>query len=258
MAADFSVRSVLLDVEGTTSSIAFVYETLFPFARKHFPAYLAQHWGEPPLMQICEAVLQEANEISSLRSKQSEPEKAPASDDPLQGHASHFDQNAVIAAVHALMDSDAKATGLKQLQGMVWEAGFQSGELRAHIYEDVPPALAQWTQMGKEVRIYSSGSVAAQLLFFRHTIAGNLLPYLSGHFDTTIGPKRQASSYWAIAKRLDLVCSDILFASDVSAELDAAKEAGMQTCLMIRPGNPSQPKGHGHFELRSFGEMTLH
>jgi len=155
------------------------------------------------------------------------------------------------------MDGDVKATGLKQLQGLIWEAGFTSGELKAHVYDDVPPALSAWNQAGLDLRVYSSGSVQAQKLFFGHTIAGNLLPLFRGHYDTTTGPKKQSSSYTAIAAAFALPPQEILFLSDVPAELEAAKEAGLQTALVLRPGNAAVKPGHGHQEIGSFAEITI-
>lgn len=154
------------------------------------------------------------------------------------------------------MDADVKATGLKQLQGMIWENGFHSRELLAHVYEDVPPALVRWNAAGKDVRIYSSGSIQAQKLFFGHTSVGNLLPHFRGHYDTTIGSKREALSYSRISEAIGIAPNEILFVSDIVAELDAARTAGFQTRLAMRPGNAVQPAGHGHIEIRSFAEIT--
>src|SRR5262245_45290439 len=137
----------------------------------------------------------------------------------------------VCKEVTRLMDTDAKTTGLKQLQGLIWQSGFESGELKAHVYEDVPPALTAWQAAGKDVRIYSSGSVQAQKLFFGHTVAGNLLPYFRGHYDTTTGPKKEAESYCKIGADFSFPTGEIRFLSDVVAELDAARAAGMQTGL---------------------------
>src|SRR5262249_52930599 len=160
----------------------------------------------------------------------------------------------VCKEVTRLMDADAKATGLKQLQGLIWQRGFESGELKAHVFDDVPPALTAWNAAGKDVRIYSSGSVQAQKLFFGHTIAGNLLPQFRGHYDTTTGPKKEADSYRRIAADFKLPPSDILFLSDIVAELDAARAAGLKTALCIRPGNaPAQNSaGEPHPAIENF------
>jgi len=155
------------------------------------------------------------------------------------------------------MDGDVKATGLKQLQGLIWRSGFESGELRAHVYDDVPPALEAWRGAGIDVRIYSSGSVAAQVLFFGHTVAGDLRPLLNGHYDTTTGSKQEPASYLQIADAFGLPPAEILFLSDVTAELAAARQAGLQTALCLRPGNAEPPADHGFATLRDFGEIQL-
>lgn len=147
------LRGILLDIEGTTSSISFVYDVMFPFVRRELEAYLTNHWGEPELTAACEAIARDAGNTSLSASRDS-----------------------IQAEVIRLMDGDVKTTGLKQLQGLIWDAGFKSGEMKAHVYDDVPPAIAAWNSAGLDVRIYSSGSVQAQKLFFGHTIAGNLLP----------------------------------------------------------------------------------
>ena len=230
----FSGRGILLDIEGTTSSISFVYDVMFPFVRRELDAYLRGHWGEPALTAAFDAIARDAGNPSIAGS-----------------------QERVKAEVVRLMDGDVKATGLKQLQGLIWEAGFTSGEMKAHVYEDVPPALAAWNKAGLDVRIYSSGSVQAQKLFFGHTIAGNLLPLFRGHYDTTTGPKKEAASYAAIAAAFSLPPPEILFLSDVPAELDAARQAGLQTALVLRPGNAAVKPDHGHGEIRSFKEVRI-
>ena len=156
-----------------------------------------------------------------------------------------------------LMNRDVKSTPLKALQGMIWRSGFDSGELVSHVFDDVPRALAQWADSGLDVRIYSSGSIDAQKLFFSHTAAGDLTPSLRGHYDTTTGPKREAASYRAIAADMQMEPREILFISDVGEELDAARQAGMATALAIRPGN-REPGGHlEHESLESFAEIVI-
>ncbi len=230
----FSGRGILLDIEGTTSSIRFVYDVMFPFVRRELDAYLRGHWGESGLAAACDQIARDAGNASLASS----PEE-------------------VNAEVIRLMDGDVKATGLKQLQGLIWDAGFKSGEMKAHVYDDVPPSLAAWNQAGMDVRIYSSGSIQAQKLFFGHTIASNLLPQFHGHYDTTTGPKKEAASYAAIAAEFALPPREILFLSDVPAELDAAKQASLQTGLVLRPGNAAVQPDHGHSELRSFAEVRI-
>jgi len=230
----FSGRGILLDIEGTTSSVSFVYDVMFPFVRRELDAYLRSHWGEPALASACDAIAKDASNPSIAGSSEQ-----------------------IKAEVIRLMDGDVKATGLKALQGLIWDAGFKSGEMQAHVYEDVPPALKSWNNSGSDVRIYSSGSVQAQKLFFGHTIAGNLLPLFRGHYDTTTGPKKEAASYAAIAAAYGLPPGEILFLSDVPAELDAARQAGLQTGLVIRPGNAAVKPDHGHLEIHSFAEVRI-
>ena len=231
---EFSGRGILLDIEGTTSSISFVYDVMFPFVRRELGAYLRRHWGEPALAAACDAIASDTGQPSLAAAPE-----------------------LVKVEVVRLMDADVKSTGLKQLQGLIWEAGFTSGEMKAHVYDDVPPTLTAWNQAGLDLRIYSSGSVQAQKLFFGHTIAGNLLHLFRGHYDTTTGPKKEAASYSAIAAAFALPPQDILFLSDVPAELDAANRAGLQTALVLRPGNAAVNPGHGHAEIRSFAEITM-
>ncbi len=155
------------------------------------------------------------------------------------------------------MDADLKTPGLKEVQGLIWQEGYAAGRLRAHVYPDVPPALRRWSEAGLDLRIFSSGSVAAQKVFFAHTEAGDLLPLFHGHYDTTTGPKREAESYRRIAAAMNLPPAAILFLSDVSQELDAAAEAGMRTALVVRPGNAPAPAGHGHPVVTDIGQADL-
>lgn len=231
-----NVRGVLLDIEGTTSSVKFVYEVMFPYARRELDAYLSRAWNTEASAAACEQIARDAGGPSLA--------VWTGDKDPLQ---------AITAEVIRLMDADVKATGLKQLQGLIWRAGFESGQMVAHVYPDVPPALAAWRAAGLDLRIYSSGSVDAQRLFFGHTECGDLLPLFSGHYDTQIGGKREPASYTAIAQDWRLPPGDVLFLSDIAAELDAAQAAGMQTGLVLRPDNEPQPKGHPR--IASFGEL---
>lgn len=225
-------RGILLDIEGTTSSISFVYDVMFPYVRKHLTFEVFANWLEPAYIDAFEAIARDAghDSLDAWLKK----EKL-TRDNPLRA------AELVCKEVTRQMDADIKATGLKQLQGLIWESGFQSGELKAHVYDDVPPALAAWNAGGADVRIYSSGSIQAQKLFFGHTIAGNLLSHFRGHYDTTTGPKKEPISYTKIAADFGLPPSEILFLSDVVAELDAARTAGLMTGLVVRPGNPPQP-----------------
>ena len=230
-----TVRGVLLDVEGTTSSVAFVYEVLFPYARRELADFLRRRWSEPDAARACERIARDAG-ASSLAA---------------WGDADAARERVVAEALR-LMDGDLKATGLKELQGLIWQDGYDAGRLKSHVYPDVPPALRRWAERGLDLRIYSSGSVGAQKVFFANTDAGNLLGLFRGHYDTTTGPKREAESYRRIAADMAMPPSAILFLSDVRQELDAAAEAGMRTALVVRPGNSSVAPGHGHPVVEDF------
>jgi len=239
----FSANGILLDIEGTTSSISFVYDVMFPFARRELDRFLAARWDDGEVGPVRQQMARDAGFASfELWMEQSDAESP-----------SEFLGRESIR----LMDDDVKATGLKQLQGMIWQSGFESGELRAHVYEDVRPALEQWQRQGLDVRIFSSGSVQAQRLFFGHTIEGDLLAFFRGHYDTTIGSKREAASYRAIAGHFELEPTQLLFVSDVTAELDAAREAGMATALCIRPGNPDNGPDPGHVAIAGLHDIKI-
>ena len=236
------VRGILLDIEGTTSSVSYVYEVLFPFARDHLNAYLLEQWDA----------------AATLR--------APQPTGPRRGRdvvcrlderrlAGRRSRAAVRGEVLKLMADDVKSTGLKEIQGLIWRGGFASGQLRAHVFADVPTALEAWTERGLDVRIYSSGSVAAQKLFFVHSERGDLSRFLQGHYDTSTGAKREPGSYRRIAEDMRLPPTEILFLSDIVAELDAARAAGLETRLAVRPGNAPSPEGHGHALIQSFDEL---
>ncbi len=224
----FDGQLILLDIEGTVSPLAFVHDVMFPYARQRAGAYVAAHWGTAVMAQL-------AHDAG-----------VPAFATPAEAEA----------AVYRLMDAAAKVTGLKQLQGMIWEEGFRNGELRSTLFDDVPQALAEWRQMGREMRIYSSGSIHAQKLFFAHTESGDLTPHFSGYYDTTTGSKREAASYTAIAADCGLMAEEILFVSDLVEELNAARTAGMFTALAVRPGNKAVLT-HEHPVITSFSEIVL-
>ncbi|TWT86211.1 Enolase-phosphatase E1 [Pseudobythopirellula maris] len=237
----FCGHGLLLDIEGTTSAVAYVYDVMFPYARRELGAYLVKHGKDDALVPVLDQIARDAGAAGYA-------EWTAGDERPL---------DRVRDEVVRLMDGDIKATGLKQLQGVIWEDGFKSGELKAHVYPDVAPAIDQWRDTGRDVRIYSSGSIHAQRLFFAHSEAGDLTPHFSGHYDTTTGPKREAASYAAILQDWGLAPGEVLFLSDVVAELDAAAEAGLATALVVRPGNAPVEPGHGHAEIASFSEITL-
>jgi enolase-phosphatase E1 len=234
-------RGILLDIEGTTSSISFVYDVMFPYVRDNVKTFLTANWDDEGV-QSCLPLLAKDLEHSSVASWL----------DEMTGEEKC---TAVCEGVIGLMDADVKATGLKQLQGLVWKDGFHSKQMVAHLFDDVAASVKLWSGSGIDVRIYSSGSIAAQKLFFGHTVDGDLLDCLSGHYDTTTGAKQEADSYTKIAAAYGLSADEILFVSDVVAVLVAADAGGMQTALSLRPGNKPVEDGHGFDSLKSFSEI---
>jgi enolase-phosphatase E1 len=232
-------RGVLIDIEGTTTAIAFVYEVLFPYAAARLEATCASA-GEPDGARVAAA-------IALLRAEHAaEPHHA---DLPPFGNGASY--------ARFLMARDRKSTGLKALQGLIWEAGYASGELRGHVFADVPPALAAWRAARVRLRVFSSGSRHAQQLLFAHSQQGDLTPFFEGFHDTTTGAKLEASSYAAIGRSFALPASDLLFLSDTTGELDAAAAAGYRTGRLVRPGNRPQPAGgQPHPTYTSFAELA--
>jgi enolase-phosphatase E1 len=219
------MRGILLDIEGTTTPISFVYDVLFPYARQRMSAYVRN------------------NDLTDLHREYES--------DVQSGNNPPAWSNNPVPYLHWLMDQDRKSTALKRIQGEIWRNGYSSGELHGEVFDDVPDALRRWHEAGIDIRIFSSGSVLAQRLIFSSTLNGDLTKYLSGYFDTTTGPKHEPQSYATIAAAFALPASEILFISDITRELDAARAAGMQTLLCVRPGNHQQP-AHPHKVVSSF------
>jgi enolase-phosphatase E1 len=230
--------AVLLDVEGTTTPIDFVYRVLFPYARERYLPFLSARFADPEVAGEVRALAEEHRRDASGG------QRPPAWEDSPEG---------VAAYASWLTDRDRKSTPLKALQGRIWEDGFRAGELQARVYEDVPRALERWTGAGKAVAIFSSGSVRAQRMLFAHTQAGDLTPHVSEYFDTAIGFKTEPDSYRSIAARLARRPEEILFVSDVIAELDAARAAGLQTALAAR--SDTLPMGATHRLVRTFDRL---
>ena len=227
-----SPRLVLLDIEGTTTPIDFVFRVLFPYARVRLDAFLARHKAQPDVIA----------DVAGLRAEHERDRAAGRNPPPWTDGAAPY--------ARWLMDQDRKLTALKALQGRIWEGGFASGELRGQVYPDVPAALRRWTAGGRKVAIFSSGSVLAQKLLFANSDQGDLTPMLSGYFDTTTGAKADARSYRKIAQALGEPPEAGLFVSDVVAELDAARDAGFATALSVR--TPPGPAANGHRAVSSF------
>ncbi len=234
--------AVLLDIEGTTTSIAFVYDTLFPYARREVERFLRERWGDEGVQGDVELLRAQASEDAA--------EGAPSI---AEGRSTEV-LATVVANVHWQMDRDRKTTGLKALQGRIWTAGYGSGELLGHVFEDVAPALGAWRERDVPVYIYSSGSVRAQQLLFGGSEAGDLRPLLAGYFDTTTGPKKVAASYGAIAELIGRAPERVVFVTDSLDEARAADEAGMQLAVSLRRGNPELPD-HPYPTLSSFEEL---
>lgn len=212
------IRAVLTDIEGTTTSVSFVFEVLFPYARSRMAKFIAAHAGEPAVREQLAAVAREVERRLS-------------------------DAQAAELLI-GWIDEDRKATPLKALQGMIWEDGYRRGELTGHVYADAVRNLRRWHDAGMRLYVYSSGSVQAQRLIFGHSEAGDLTGLFAGYFDTRVGGKREPASYRAIADQIGVPAAEILFLSDVGEELDAASEAGMQTTWLVRDAAPDPAARH--------------
>lgn len=213
------VRVVLTDIEGTTTSVAFVFEVLFPYARRQLAAFVARHEHAPAV----------AAELDKVRAELGDPA---------------LPTDAVVAQLQRWIDEDRKAGPLKSLQGMIWKDGYESGGFHGHVYDDALRGLRRWHAAGLRLCVYSSGSVPAQQLLFGYSEHGDLRPLFSDYFDTGVGAKRDAASYREILRRLQVEAASVLFLSDICAELDAAAAAGMQTGWLVRDAEPGQFCGH--------------
>jgi enolase-phosphatase E1 len=220
------IRAVLTDIEGTTSSVHFVHQVLFPYSAKAIPDFLRALENQTQLQPWLQAV---GDEIGN------------------------HDLQAIIDTLLQWIKADRKHTALKAIQGMVWAQGYERGVFKAHLYPEVAAQLCKWRQTHK-LYVYSSGSIAAQKLFFGYSEAGNLLPIFDGFFDTTSGSKREAASYLTISRAIGFLPGEILFLSDIEAELDAAAAIGMATVLLAREIIPSTS---AHKLARSFDEISL-
>lgn len=241
--------AVVLDIEGTVAPISFVAEVLFPYALKHVRAHLEGTYGAEETQADIELIRKQAAE--DVAAGVAGAAAIPAAE---AGQAAVVD--AVVRWVEGAVAADRKVGALKELQGHIWEGGFNKGVIKAELFRDVPDALTEWRAAGLKTYIYSSGSRFAQRLLFKNTTAGDMRPYLSGFFDTTSGPKVQAGSYKEIALALGVDSpSELLFATDVLAEAQAAKEAGWNAVLVVRPGNKPLPEGHGFRVVTSMQQL---
>jgi len=232
----------LLDIEGTTTPISFVYGVLFPYARERMADYIVRNG-----VDLQSDLRQLAHENAIDRSKGAPVIYYPQ---PLSANPGES-LKASTAYLLWLMDQDRKSTALKSIQGRIWAEGYERGELHSEVFPDVPAALERWHSEGR-VALYSSGSVEAQKVLFRYTQSGDLTPFIEAYFDTNTGRKIDSASYIKIAAALNAELSDVLFISDSVRELDAARDAGMTTRLSVRPGNSVIADDHGHLAIESF------
>jgi enolase-phosphatase E1 len=230
------INAILLDIEGTTTPIDFVHQTLFPFAKANIGDYVCEHFN------------QIADEISRLEIEHQNE----------RNYAETFDKTSpesVANYLTFLIEVDRKSTPLKSLQGKIWQQGYESNELKSEMFADVPIAFERWKSAGKTIVIYSSGSILAQKLIFKYSNFGDLTPFISNYFDTNIGGKRDVQSYQKIADSMKLAAENILFVSDILQELDAVKSANFQTTLSVRAGNVEIIEQHSHKIISSFDEL---
>jgi enolase-phosphatase E1 len=237
----------LLDIEGTTSPISFVYNVLFPYARERISDYISRNADKPDLQADLRQLAHE-NAIDRSKGAPVIYYPQPLSQDPAES------LKASTAYLLWLMDQDRKSTALKSIQGRIWAAGYERGELHSEVFPDVPQALQRWHSSAR-VAIYSSGSVEAQKYLFGYTQSGDLRPFIHAYFDTHTGPKTDGESYKKIAAALTTKTGEVLFISDSIRELDAARDAGMVTRLSLRPGNAPVTDDRGHKAIQSFDEL---
>lgn len=222
-----AINAIVTDIEGTTTSVDFVYQVLFPYARRRIAAFVRKHADSM-------AVREQLNEVMRIECRPLSPDEAGA-------------------VLMRWIDEDRKATPLKALEGMIWAQGYADGALKGHVYPDVPQYLRLWSENGKRVYVYSSGSVEAQRLIFGYSEYGDLTPLISGYFDTTIGNKREVAPYRLIVDRLGERGRNVLFLSDLGEELDAARSAGLCTCQLLRDARTQ--RAESHCAARDFAEV---
>lgn len=223
------IRAIVTDIEGTTSSLSFVKDVLFPYAHTHLAEFVQAH-GRGPVVR---ALLDEAHRLAGA----------------------DLDDVGLVAQLIRWIDEDKKITPLKALQGMIWEAGYRQGDFTGHVYADAVRKLRAWQAAGIRLYVFSSGSVQAQKLLFAHSDHGDLTPLFAGYFDTNIGAKKEAASYRRIAAAIGVPAAEILFLSDTKDELDAARAAGMRTAWLVRDG--AADPGAEHPQAGSFDDIVL-
>ncbi|MCP5206340.1 MAG: acireductone synthase [Hahellaceae bacterium] len=226
----YVIKAIVTDIEGTTSSISFVHEVLFPYAAAHLREFVIKNFQQP---EVC-AQLEEVARLSGCDAG---------------------DVEALILQLQTWIAEDKKITPLKALQGMIWKSGYENGDYVGHIYDDAYQSLTAWHRQGVPLYVYSSGSIAAQRLLFGHTAHGDLNPLFTGNFDTLTGGKKEVASYLKIADAIGQDPASVLFLSDIVDELDAAKSAGMKTCWLLRDGAVSGAVKHP--VVTAFSQINL-
>lgn len=224
------IKAIVTDIEGTTTSIRFVYDVLFPYAKRHLGDFVRQHETNQLVADCINAVKEQIGQQRDIEG--------------------------VISQLEQWMHDDQKITALKTLQGLVWEAGYHNGDYQGHVYPDAVDQLKLWQAQGIRLSVYSSGSIKAQQLLFAHTQYGDLQYLFDHNFDTTIGLKTEPSSYLAIIAKIGMAPEAILFLSDIAHELTAAMHAGMQVCCLKREGDLDD--NECYCQVRDFSEIPQH
>jgi enolase-phosphatase E1 len=226
-------RAVVFDIEGTIGDISFVRNVLFPYARERLLDHLKSNWDSEQIRPIVEAARQASGQALTT---------------PAQAAAQFA----------AWIDEDRKITPLKTLQGLIWREGYETGVLKAHLYDDAVSLIRDLARAGKRLFIYSSGSIEAQKLYMAYSVAGDLTGLIEDYFDTTTGPKAEAASYGRIAGHIGLPPRDITFFSDAVAEVMAARTAGFAaTCVNRAPASPVKGLEPGTPVISDFTQTTL-
>lgn len=241
-------QHLLLDIEGTTCPVSFVSDVLFPFAKQELSHYIKQHWDKSPDNEQIQAAKKEWLDDRSTESIQIKQQV-------IKGEAEEID--GLIQYLKHLISIDKKSTALKDLQGKIWEHGYKNGELKSQLFPETSECLREWREQGLTLSVYSSGSIQAQKLLYRHSPAGDLEKFFSHWFDTHTGPKKSAESYKTIAEELHSSTNKIWFVSDNGAECDAARSAGMHTLFSLRDGNPDRDP-RDHTVVQSLREVSAH
>lgn len=225
-----NIKAILTDIEGTTTSLSFVKDVLFPYADQHMHDFVVAHRQDPAVARLIDDVRMEVGKANLSLAD-------------------------AIAQLRQWVAEDKKVTPLKAIQGLMWEEGYRNGDFTGHVYADAVSYLRAWHEQGVKLYVYSSGSVYAQKLLFGYSDAGDLTPLFSGYFDTTIGHKREPEAYQRIVEAIGLPAEAILFLSDIREELDAAQQSGLKTCCLVRENQPTD--GLQHPWVENFNKINL-